>query len=269
VASLAKVLLGLATLAVVGLALLALFQRRLLYFPAPAEAPAALAAAARLGVTAWRDPSGTLRGWRAPARAAPPRARLLVLHGNAGSALDRLMYLAALAPRGVDVTLLAYPGYAGRPGKPTAETLTAAALDAIDALAAEGGPVWLLGESLGSGVAARAAAARPEVVRGLLLVTPYADLAGVMRHHYPFVPPFLLADRFRPARDLAAFRGPVFLLAAGRDEVTTLDEAKVLAAALTGPHRLVVQPQATHNGLDLSPRLALWDEAVGFLATSP
>jgi hypothetical protein len=103
-------------------------------------------------------------------------------------------------------------------------------------------------------------------VRGLLLVTPFADLAGVMRHHYPFVPPFLLLDRFRPAADLAGFAGPVFILAAGRDEVTTLAEAEALHAALPGPRRLVVQRGATHNGLDLSPGLPAWDDAVGFLA---
>lgn len=262
-ATLLKLLLGLLAVAVLGLATLALFQRRLLYFPAPAEDAASLAAAAQLGVEPWRDARGTLRGWR---RATPgARARVLVLHGNAGTALDRLGYVAALAPRGLDVTLLAYPGYAGRAGSPGADTLTDAALDAIDALAEEGGPVWLLGESLGSGVAARAAAARPGAVQGLLLVTPYADLAAVMRVHYPVVPSFLLADRFRPEEDLAAFDAPVFILAAGRDEVTTLGQAETLHAALPGPKRLAVQPGATHNGLDLSPGRPEWDEAVAFL----
>lgn len=263
-ATLAKLLLGLLGVAALALGLLALFQRKLLYFPSPAEDAAGLAGAARLGVAPWRDERGALRGWRLAASA--PRARLLVLQGNAGSALDRLMYVAALAPRGLDVTLLAYPGYAGRAGSPSAASLTAAALDAVDALAAEGGPVWLLGESLGSGVAARAAAARPAAVRGLLLVTPFADLAGVMRHHYPFVPPFLLLDRFRPAVELAGFPGPVYILAAGRDEVTTLAQAEALHEALPGPKRLVVQPGATHNGLNLSPGLADWDEAVAFLS---
>ncbi len=263
-APLLKLLLGLLAVALLGLLTLALFQRRLLYFPAPAEDAAALAAAAQLGVEPWRDGQGTLRGWR---RALPgARARVLVLHGNAGTALDRLGYLVALAPRGLDVTLLAYPGYAGRAGSPSGGALTAAALDAIDALAEEGGPIWLLGESLGSGVAARAAAERPGVVRGLILVTPFADLAAVMQVHYPFVPSPLLADRFRPEEDLAAFDGPVYLLAAGRDEVTTLPQAEALHAALAGPKRLAVQPGATHNGLDLSPGRPEWDEAVGFLA---
>jgi pimeloyl-ACP methyl ester carboxylesterase len=269
VGSMLKLLAGATVLLLVGgLLALALLQRRLLYFPSPAADPATRALAARLGVQAWRDPHGGLRGWRVAPAAGAARARLLVLHGNAGCALDRLGYLVALAPRGLEVVLLEYPGYGGRAGTPGAAALTEAALEAVDALAAEGGPVWLLGESLGSGVAARAALARPGVVRALLLVTPFADLAEVMRIHYPVLPSFLLADRYRPARDLAAFAGPVFLLAAGQDEVTTLGQAEALEKALPGPKRLVVQPGASHNGLDLSPGLPTWDEAVAFLAAA-
>ncbi|HET9553900.1 MAG TPA: hypothetical protein VFP50_13095, partial [Anaeromyxobacteraceae bacterium] len=156
-------------------------------------------------------------------------------------------------------------GYGARPGTPSADALTEAAVAAIDALAAEGAPVWLLGESVGSGVAARATAARPEAVRGLLLVTPFADLAAVARRHYPMLPAFLIRDRYAPARDLARWRGPAVVLAAGADEVTTLAQAQALFDALQGPKKLVVQDRATHNGLDLSPRLPVWDEVVAFL----
>ena len=243
-----------------------LLQRRLLYFPDRLELAQALGRSSRLGLAPWFDPSGGLRGWRrSPAAGHPPRARLLVLHGNAGSALDRFASLAALRPRGVEVVLLEYPGYGARPGSPSRSTLTAAAVEAIDALAAEGAPVWLLGESLGSGVAAAATAQRPALVRGLLLVTPFAELATVARHHYPFVPAWLLVDRWAPLRDLAGWRGPSLLLLAGADEVVTRGEGERLFAALAGPKRLQVEEGAGHNGLDLSPGLALWDQAVDFL----
>jgi hypothetical protein len=268
VAALLKLLLAAAVLVAALAVLLGATQRRLLYFPSPADDPAALAMAPALGVEPWLDGRGARLGWRARGAGAP-RARVLVLHGNAGSALDRLGYVAALRPRGLDVALLEYPGYAGRPGSPTAASLTDAAVAAVELLAAEGGPVWLLGESLGAGVAARAAAARPDAVRALLLVTPFADLAGVMRHHYPFLPAFLLLDRFRPADDLSGWRGPAFLWAAGEDEVTTLAQARALHDALGEPRRLVIEEGATHNGLDLSPRSPAWDEAVAFLSAAP
>ncbi len=243
--------------------LVVLFQRRLLYFPSRTTESEATAAASRLGLAAWRDPGGGFRGWRAPSASA--RGAAIVLHGNAGTALDRFYYAAALARHGVEVVLLEYPGYGPRPGTPSLSSLTAAAIDALRAMAAEGKPVWLVGESLGSGVAARAAAERPDLVRGLLLVTPFADLAAVARHHFPLLPASLLRDRYRPAHDLRSFPRPIVIVVAGRDEVVTPAEGRRLFDVLTGPKKLFEQPEATHNGLDLSPRLPFWEEAAGFL----
>jgi uncharacterized protein len=250
-------------LAVAGLAALFVLQRRLLYFPDRIGEPEALARAQRSGLVPWRTETGALRGWRTAASAAP-RGRVLVVHGNAGSALDRTHYVAALAPLGLDVALVEYPGYGARAGAPGLAALTDAAVEAVDAAAREGGPVWLLGESLGSGVAARAAALRPDAVRGLILVTPFAALADVARQHYGPLSA-LLRDRFAPARELAAYRRPVVVLVAGRDEVVGAEQGRRLFAALPGPKRLVEQQDARHNGLDLAPERPFWREAIAFL----
>jgi pimeloyl-ACP methyl ester carboxylesterase len=248
------------------LALAFAFQRRLLYFPDRFGEEAALARARRLGLEPWRGRDGSLVGWRAPA-AGRPRARVLVFHGNAGSALDRVPYAAALAPRGLEVSLLEYPGYGARAGVPSEGTLSAAAIEAVDALAAEGPePVLLLGESLGSGVAARAARLRPKAVRGVLLVTPFARLTEVARHHYPFLPGFVLRDRWAPVDDLPRFPGRVAVVLAGRDEVVTAEQGRRLFAALPGTKRLWEDPAATHNTVDLRPGSPLWDEVLAFLA---
>ena len=257
-------LLGLALAAVLAVGLMLALQRRLLYFPSRTPEPVAIAAASRFGLTAWRGSAGDLLGWRAPSAPAVPIAAL-VLHGNAGTALDRAYYVDALTRQGVEVVLLEYPGYGPRTGVPTLASLTMAALEAVRALAAEGKAVWLVGESLGSGVAARCAAERPDLVRGLLLITPFADLAAVARHHFPFLPGFLLRDRYRPARDLGGYQGPVVILVAGLDEVVTAAEGRRLFDALAGPKKLVEVPEAKHNGLDHSPRLPFWKEAVEFL----
>jgi pimeloyl-ACP methyl ester carboxylesterase len=259
--------LALAGAALVGAAALVVGQRRLLYHPDRQPEDAALGRARALGLEPWRDPSGGLVGWRAPAPRGV-RATALVLHGNAGSALDRAHYAEALARRGVAVALLEYPWYGPRPGAPTHASLTRAATDAVDLLAAEraGPPIWLLGESLGSGVAAAAIAARPGVVRGLLLVTPFADLGAVAHDHFPILPASALRDRFRPARDLSRFDGPAVVLVAGRDEVVPPAHGRALYAALRGPKRLVEEPEAGHATVDLSPEAAWWDDAVEFLA---
>jgi pimeloyl-ACP methyl ester carboxylesterase len=240
------------------------FQRRLMYHPMRFPEEAARAAAARLGLAAWRDGKGALAGWRA-APSSPPRARALVLGGNGGCAFNRDGDAVALAGLGVEVVLLEYPGYGARPGAPSLEALGAAAADALDALAAEGPkPIWIVGESLGSGVAGRAVALRPGAVRGLLLLTPYARMREVAALHYPFLPSWLVLDRYAPADDLAGFRGPAFVVLAGRDEVVGLAQGRRLADRLPGPKRVVVQEEATHGGLELGP--ALWREAVELLA---
>lgn len=258
------VLLGTAIAVALLLGALYAGQRALMYFPTRMSEADALRAAAALGAIPWRDGDGGLRGWRLASAPARPRATVLVLHGNAGFALDRIHYASALAPLGVDVALVEYPGYGARPGRPSLGALAAAAAEAVDALAREGRPVWLLGESLGSGVAGRVAAERPGIVRGLLLVTPFADVGTVARRHYPFVPAWFVRDRFQPERDLASFTGPAIVLVAGRDEVVGAEEGRRLFGALPGPKRLAEQPAATHNGIDLSSP-SFWAEAVRFL----
>jgi len=246
-------------------ALLYFAQRRLLYFPAVCALPAAVPAARARGLEPWLDGSGRFLGWRAPVP-GPPAARVLVLHGNAGSALDRSYLRDVLqgpGRRGVEVVLLEYPGYGPRPGAPTEEAIVAATVEAIDLL---GGsvPVFLAGESLGSAAAARAAAARPRVA-GLLLLTPLAGVAAVARRHYPFLPPLLLRDTYRADLALPRFGGPVAFLLAGRDEVVFADLGRALFQAYPGPKRLWEQPEALHNTLRYDPADPLWSEMWRFL----
>lgn len=252
---------GLFLLVVVG-------QRRLLYFPDRYAADAAAARAARLGLEPWPGPDERL-GWRAPHPSGRPVATWIVLHGNAGSALDRT-YLrdvlqAPTAPP-ADVILLEYPGYGARPGAPSEASLVRAAVTAIDRARAGGAPVLLAGESLGSAVAALAAARRPDAVRGVLLVTPLASVPAVARRHYPLVPAFLVRDRLRADRALPRFPGRTAFVVAGRDEVAFADLGLALHAAQPGEKRLWVQPEATHNGLRYDPRDPEWGELARFLA---
>jgi pimeloyl-ACP methyl ester carboxylesterase len=259
--------LGIAVAALYGAAcaLAFVFQRRLLYFPDRYPEQAALAVAERLGLTPWRDARGALAGWKA-APPGHPVARLLVLHGNGGSALDRVHYVAAFSRLGVEVILVEYPGYGARPGSPSLDSLSQAAVDALDRAAASGPePVWILGESLGSGVAARAVALRPGAVKGLLLVTPFARLADVVRLHYPLLPSALLVDRYAPEADLAGWTGPSAVRIAGRDEVVGVAQGRRLFDVLRGSKRLWIEEDATHGSLDPDLASPFWAEAVAFL----
>jgi pimeloyl-ACP methyl ester carboxylesterase len=250
--------------AVVALAYLA--QRRLLYFPTRNGLDASTRLAGAVGLEPWLDGVGRFIGWRAPHPEGAPVARAVVLHGNAGTALDRIYLRDVLQGPGlprIEVFLLEYPGYGPRAGSPSQESIVAATVEAIDLLGGEV-PVLLVGESLGSAAASLAAAARPGVA-GLLLVTPIASVTAVARRHYPFVPASLVRDAFRADLALPRYGGRVAFLVAGRDEVAFADLGRALFEAYPGPKRLWVEKEAFHNTLQFRPTDPLWSEVWGFL----
>ncbi|HJV23459.1 MAG TPA: alpha/beta fold hydrolase [Holophagaceae bacterium] len=238
-------------------------QRRLQYFPDRSEEAGAQQRAAASGLVPWRSPEGRLLGWRRPGVSTAAR-RVLVFHGNAGNALDRVYYLRLFEGFGADVVLLEYPGYGARPGDPCEATLVAAGREAASLLAQEG-PLVLLGESLGSGVALQVAAADPAHIQGLLLVTPYARMSEVGAEAYPWLPVrWLLKDRWDNLAALPRIRGPVAILLAGRDEVVGAAQGRRLATAARSPVQVWEQPEAGHNTLSLAPRGGHWAEAWAF-----
>ena len=241
------------------------FQNRLLYFPAKA----AVADMVSGGLRAW-PPAEDFRGLVAePAGAA--RATVVVFHGNAGHAGHRAFYAAALVPLGLRVILAEYPGYGPRGGEVGERSLVDDAERAI-ALAhrLHGPPVLVIGESLGAGVAAAAAARQRDKVTGLLLVTPWDRLEHVAGHHYPWLPvKWLLRDRYDSAGHLASFGRPVMVVVAERDAIVPARFGTALHEQLSDPKRFVVVEGAGHN--DWAERLddGWWRETVSFLLGVP
>ncbi len=242
-----------------------LAQRRLMYFPDHSPEQESLLRASRLGLVPWRDGAGRLLGWRRPL-ASPLRPRVLLLHGNAGDALGRVDYMVMLETAGFEGVLLEYPGYGCRVGEPSQPALVGDARAALFLLYKEGAPVFLLGESLGSGVAVQVAAAGPGAVSGLLLVTPFARMTEVAAWHYPFLPMgLLLRDRWDSLGTVRNYPGPVAILVAGRDEVVGARQGRRLASACPGITRVWEAPQAGHNELPLQPGRPPWSEILSFL----
>jgi pimeloyl-ACP methyl ester carboxylesterase len=239
---------GVLLLSIVGVALLVLallyaWQDRLLYFPVRAASHAL----AVDGLAAWPS-AQDLRGLlHAPA--GPVRGTVLVFHGNAGHAGHRAFYAQAIAPQGWRVLLAEYPGYGPRTGRPSEASLVAdAEATIVQAHRDFGAPLVVVGESLGAGVAAAAAARRPSLLAGLVLITPWDRLARVGALHYPWLPvEAMLRDRYDSAAHLARFDRPVVVAVAEHDALVPARLGRDLHAALPGPKRLVVIPDAGHN----------------------
>ena len=257
---------GLAGCAVVGA-----FQRKLMYIPSHEPESALLDLARNDGFEPWRDDTGAIIGWKSIRRERQAANRMLVFHGNAGYALHRSYDVSGF--EGIDggrtweIYLFEYPGYGARPGAVGQEQFVKAGLHALNALCEKDSrPVFLLGESLGSGPACALAHASPDRVAGLFLVTPFARMGDVAAHHFGFLPVrLILLDRWDNAAALRGYRGPMAMLIAGQDEVVTAAQGRLLYEGYAGPKRLWTQPGAGHNSIDFRPSAPWWREVSDFL----
>lgn len=245
------------------LAIVFFAQRRFLYHPYR-EAEEVLVKLGKVrGMEPWRSPSGQLIGWKNLSTNAV-KNRLLIIHGNAGCALDRCDHgqsLNQVAP--FDVYILEYPGYGARSGSPSQASLFAAADEAL-ALLKPQGKTFLLGESLGTGVAAYLAGTYPEAIAGVLLITPYYAMTSVAQFHMPIIPvAWLLLDRYPSARYLRNFNGPVAVVLAGQDEVIPKKFGRRLFDEYSGPKQVWEIPESGHNEAGRRP-VQWWRELQEF-----
>ncbi|NJC87686.1 MAG: alpha/beta hydrolase [Desulfuromonas sp.] len=248
------VLLRIACLLLVGYAGLCLFvywrQEKMLFFPEQAPLETVRREARMAGFRLWPEDNGDYRALIAePAGQAV--GTCLIWHGNAGSARQRDYLAMPLLRMGMRVVVAEYPGYGARQGGGLREAalVADARILAADLHRRFGEPLIVIGESLGAAFAAAVAGDQSLPVKGVILVTPWRDLAGVARVHYPWLPAgLLLRDRFDNAAALQAYRGPLLVVTADSDEIIPASEGRRLYQALNTPvKRLYEIPGAGHN----------------------
>ena len=239
------------------------WQRRLLYFPTKIPADVVESVAREHGFAAWKNLTGQIIGWKILAN-RPSTGSVLIVHGNAGCAVGR-DYLAQSIHEAtdVDVFVLEYPGYGAREGAPNKITLMAAAEEAFQLMAATG-PKYVVGESIGTGVACELAKKHPQEVAGLALFAPYHNLASVAQRRMWFFPAyFVLLDRFNPEECLRHYHGPVKFVVAGADEIIPAASGIRLHDNYAGPKDMQVFAGAHHNEVAGQPP-EWWREVFGF-----
>ncbi|CAG2153011.1 hypothetical protein LMG31506_04722 [Cupriavidus yeoncheonensis] len=175
----------------------------------------------------------------------------LFFHGNDGDAFERLSLAKVFNTRGYRLVLAEYPGYGPNPGKPSQATIVPSAMALMREISQRWpGRVTLVGESLGSGVAAQIAAAMPESVDKLVLITPFTSLRETAARKMWFVPvSLLLKSPFDSSAALKNYHGLSSVLVAGQDELVGPQAGLRLHEQLAsqGPSDLLVLPKATHN----------------------
>ena len=147
---------------------------------------------------------------------------MLVANGNAGNRVSRVPLANALSRRGFGVLLFDYRGYGGNPGEPSEQGLASDVRAAREYLTGVVGlnPRQLLyfGESLGAAVVAELALTHPP--GGMMLRSPFTDLAAVGAVHFPGLPVrALLRDCHPVAAAVAKVSTPITVVYGTADRV--------------------------------------------------
>jgi len=262
--------LGLVLVLLVGVAVgvLTVLQRRLIYFPDSTRVPPAgeVIEGAR-DITLRTSDGLALGAWFVPASTdSDLRMAVLVAPGNGGNRSGRAGLATELRRRGLAVLLMDYRGYGGNPGSPSedglAKDVMAAAL-ALDALGYPAARTIYFGESLGTGVVSALQARRTPA--GLVLRSPFTELAAVGAHHYRWLPVrLLLKDRFQVTELLADSEVPVTVIYGDRDSVVPSElSARVADEAPRLAERVVIRGADHNDEVMFGPRVA---DAVARLA---
>lgn len=240
-------------------------QKNMLYYPDPHVPSAAELAADRLRF--WPSGPENYRGFASADRNTGKKGTIVVLHGNAGTAADRAYYVQALAPLGFQVILAEYPGYGRRRGEPAEDLFVQDASETLR-LAREhhGGPLYLLGESLGCAVAAAAIKQSGTGIDGVILITPWDNLLSVAKGKFPWLPVRLfLTDTYDTIANLTDFPGPIAIVGAEQDQVIPLVHAEKLYRSLPGRKRMWTIRGAGHNNWLSAVGPAWWQEVADFV----
>jgi pimeloyl-ACP methyl ester carboxylesterase len=220
-----------------------LMQRSMMYFPTP---PADAGPAESLSIRSGGD---ALRVWRLnPGRAEA----ILYFGGNAEDVALNLPEFDDWFPA-CTVYLFNYRGYGGSEGAPSEHALYEDARSVYDRANEEHERIFVIGRSLGAGVATRLATER--TVSRLALVTPPASFTRLVAELYPIFPTgLLLRDRYDSLARAGYIESQVLVLIAERDEIIPPDHSRALAAAID-PERVTTEliEGAGHNTIGASP----------------
>ncbi len=245
-----------------------LMQEKLLYFPGSYPVETARTLAKELHFRIWPENASGYHGFVQADDPRPSKGVILLFHGNAGTALDRFFYAKELSHLGYRLILFEYPGYGARAGEPGEAAFVSAALDAARAAFEQfGGPLYLVGESLGCGVASAVAGSGQVPVAGVVLITPWDTLPDMAQSVYWYLPArWLTKDRYDNIRNMNRHGGPVAVVVAENDEVVPPARGIRLFERLSGRKRLWLLPGAGHNDWLASVNSGWWSELMGFVS---
>lgn len=222
------------------------FQRKLIYFPSKARPSIESFSETYQEVQTQTKDNLTLTHWLAK-KGYP---YIVIFHGNAGNIEDRTHKFSFLINKGFSVLLAGYRGYGDNPGQPTEQDFISDSALILEWLFKQEKispkEVFLLGESLGSGVAVALAAQYP--VKGLILDGAFSSITDVGQAAYPFVPVRrLLKDTWDSEFRIPEVQAPILFIHSKQDPVVPIRFAQKLFQAANQPKKHIWLEYSGHN----------------------
>jgi uncharacterized protein len=202
---------------------------------------------ARDDIAQWTA-DGEYAGYVVTPKGLDKRGTFLVYHGNEESAETKLPLADVFVRAGYRVVIVEYPGHGHRAGARTMKAAVAASRQALAAVLGQWpGPVYLVGESLGAGMAAQAVKGNEGRITGVALITPWDSLGAVAAEKYPIFPVrWLLHDTLDSVAAVSNYVGPLVIVGALRDELIPVVHARRFANDHGGA-RFMLLPSADHD----------------------
>ena len=194
--------------------------------------------------------TATLRGWLV--NPGLVREKLLIYYG--GNAEDIFLNIDEFRDIKAASLFVAYRGYGPSDGTPGETGIFADSLAVIDDMVNRYSPkeIFLIGRSLGSGVACYAAANKK--IQGTILITPYDSIENIARSSYPWLPvSLILKHRFDSIKYLDRIHCPLLVIYGGQDRVVLRERTMNLLDHIAGKKEILLIDRADHGTIDMYP----------------
>ena len=192
---------------------------------------------------------------------------VLLFHGNAGSAIDRSIYVYELEQLGYRVIIAEYPGYGARTGEISESAWVNDGI-ATTQLAYHqfGDPIFLWGESLGGGVVSGIVKSKQVPIAGIVLLMPFDNLPNIAQTHYWFVMgKWLTLDKYDNIGNLRGYSGNIAVLIADQDKIIPNKHTLKLYDSIETRKKLWRFGNTDHNNLLVSTNQRWWREVMQFV----
>ncbi len=234
-----------------------------LYYPRVYTAARADQLARYVNLQRWTNRIGVNIGLKRPSPKQPAAGSILMFYGNASTATGCARYANDIQKVAtMDVYILEYPGYEDRPGPPSEKSIFDAATDGLQMIPTNR-PIYLIGASLGSGVASYLAGTFTNRIAGIVLLSPFSSVTDVAQYLYPNLPVSLVLDRFPSEEYLSNYHGKVGITVDGKDAIVPEKFGLRLYNGYNGPKKLWRFPNGAHCQIS-NPPTQFWKEAIAF-----